>query len=253
VAAAPPSPRDRVAWITGASSGIGLELARKLAADGLKVAISARSADTLAASAALHANLSAYPVDVTDTAAVAATIDAIGRDLGPIDLAVLNAGVWHPMTAASYDREKATQSVAINYVGVLNGLAPLMARMAARGSGHIALVASVAGYRGLPKSVAYGPTKAALINAAECLYPELKRKGVKLQVICPGFVETPMTAVNDFPMPFKITAEDAAERIRQGLERDAFEIVFPTRMAITMKTLRVLPYRLFFWLTGRML
>ncbi|MFN0219754.1 MAG: SDR family NAD(P)-dependent oxidoreductase [Hyphomicrobium sp.] len=242
----------RIAWITGASTGIGRELALRLARDGAIVAVSARSADKLSELAALSPNIRAYPVDVTDAAAVAATATRIAADLGPIDLAVLNAGVWHPMTVSDYDLAKATESMTVNYVGVMNALAPLMLTMSARGAGQIALVASVAGYRGLPKGAAYGPTKAALINLAESVYPSLKLRGVKLQIVNPGFVETPMTAVNDFPMPFLISSEDAGQRIHEGLARDKFEIVFPRRMAILMKLLRIIRYRQYFRITGRM-
>ena len=139
----------------------------------------------------------------------------------------------------------------VNYLGVTNALAPVMAAMIGRGRGHIAIVASVAGYRGLPKGAAYAPTKAALISLAESLYADLKLKGVRMTVINPGFVATPMTSVNTFPMPFIISTEDAVKAIRRGLTRNTFEIVFPARMAILMKTLRILPYRVFFWATGK--
>lgn len=242
----------RVVWITGASTGIGRDLALRMARDGAIVAASARSADNLAALAALSPNVRAYPVDVTDASAVAATTARIEAELGAIDLAILNAGVWHPMTVSDFDLEKATASMSVNYVGVINAVAPLMHTMCARGAGQIALVASVAGYRGLPKGSAYGPTKAALINFAESVYPALKARGVKMQIVNPGFVETPMTAVNDFPMPFIVTSEEAARRIHEGLVRDKFEIVFPRRMAILMKLLRMIRYRQYFRITGRM-
>jgi short-subunit dehydrogenase len=241
-----------VTWITGASTGIGRDLALLLANKGLKVAISARTAATLEETAAGSPNLFAYPVDVTDAGAVAATLAKIEADLGPVDLAVLNAGVWHPMTAVDYDLDKARQSMTVNYDGVVNALAPLMQSMLPRASGHIALVSSVAGYRGLPKGAAYGPTKAALINLGESLYPELRARGIKLQVINPGFVETPMTSVNDFPMPFLITSQDAAQRIYAGLQRNKFEVVFPRRMAILMKLLRMIRYKQFFRISSRL-
>ncbi|MGQ0457585.1 MAG: SDR family NAD(P)-dependent oxidoreductase [Hyphomicrobium sp.] len=251
-----PSPNSatpwRVVWITGASTGIGRDLALRMARDGAMVAASARSAEKLAQLVASSPNIRAFPVDVTDVSAVAATVTRIEADLGAIDLAVLNAGVWHPMTVTDYDLEKATESMSVNYVGVINAVAPLMQAMCARGAGHIALVASVAGYRGLPKGSAYGPTKSALINFAESVYPSLKAKGVKMQIVNPGFVETPMTAVNDFPMPFIVTSDEAARRIHEGLVRDKFEIVFPRRMALLMKLLRMIRYRQYFRITGRM-
>ena len=244
-------PPWRVVWITGASTGIGRELALSLARDGCRVAVSARSASKLAELAALSPLISAFELDVTDGGAVAQTVARIEGSLGPIDLAILNAGVWHPMGASSYDLSKAAESMAVNYGGVINALAPVMQSMTGRGSGHIALVASVAGYRGLPKGAAYAPTKAALINLAEALYPDLRLKGVTMTVINPGFVATPMTEVNTFPMPFLVSTAEAVGAIRAGLETGRFEIVFPGRMAVMMKSLRVLPYRLFFWLTGK--
>ncbi len=241
----------KVVWITGASTGIGRDLALSFARDGCTVAVSARSGGKLAELAGLSPNIRAYPVDVTDTAAVAKTATDIARELGAIDLAVLNAGVWHPMTASSYHLEHAKSSIAVNYTGVINALDPVMRAMIARERGHIALVSSVAGYRGLPMSAAYGPTKAALINLAESLYGDLKRKGVTMTVVNPGFVATPMTEVNTFPMPFIVTAGQAVAAIRRGLERGQFEIVFPGRMALLMKTLRLLPYAVFFWVAAR--
>jgi short-subunit dehydrogenase len=241
----------KVVWITGASSGIGRELALSLARDGATVAVSARSKDKLAELAKLAGGIRAYPLDVTDPEAAARVAAAIERDLGPIELAVLNAGVWEPMTASRYDGAKARSSIAVNYVGVVNVLDPLMKSMIERQNGQIAIVASVAGYRGLPKGAAYGPTKAALINLAESLYPDLKLKGVKMTLICPGFVATPMTDVNTFPMPFIIPVDEAVHEIRRGLTRPSFEIVFPSRMKRMMKVLRLLPYAIYFWATGK--
>lgn len=240
-----------VVWITGASTGIGRELALRHAREGWIVAASARSVEKLTQLAAENSNIHAYPVDVTDQAAVAAAARYVESELGPIKLAVLNAGIWHPMTATNYDLTKVHESIAINYGGVVNALAPVMTAMVARGHGHIAIVASVAGYRGLPKGAAYAPTKAALICLAESLAPELKLKGVTMTVVNPGFVATPMTAVNNFPMPFLVTEKEAVDAMMTGLAKRKFEIVFPTRMAIMMKSLRLLPYSVYFWLTGK--
>ena len=236
----------KTVWITGASTGIGRELALRLARDGAVVAVSARSADLLAELAKSHANIRAYPLDVGDVAAVNGTANRIERELGPIDLAVLNAGIWRMMTVTDFSVERSKESMNVNYFGVVNALEPVMRAMVARGQGHIAFVSSVAGYRGLMKGAAYSPTKAALIALAEALYPHITRKGVKLTIICPGFVETPMTSVNTFPMPFIISVEDAAARIHNGLLRGKYEIVFPLRMMLLMKTLRMMPNWLFF-------
>lgn len=238
----------KVVWITGASSGIGKELALSFAHDGAIVAASARSQDKLDELSELSSNIHAYPVDVTDTAACARVVAQIAEDLGAIDLAILNAGVFHPMTVARYDAGKMRASIAINYLGVVNTLEPVMADMVARKAGHIAIVSSVAGFRGLPKGVAYAPTKAALISLAESLYPDLKLKGVRMTIINPGYVATPMTEPVTFPMPFIIPVEEAVAEIRKGIASGRFEIVFPSRMKWLMKTMRVLPYRPFFYL-----
>jgi len=132
-------------------------------------------------------------------------------------------------------------------MGVVNVLAKIVPDMIRRESGQIAIVSSVAGYRGLPQAAAYGPTKAALINLAESLHPELAEKGVTLSIINPGFVDTPMTAVNDFPMPFLMPVDEAAQRLLRGLERKSYEITFPRRFTWMLKALRLLPNAVFFW------
>lgn len=240
----------KVVWITGASSGIGKELALSFANDGAIVAASARSHDKLRELSGLSANIHPYPLDVTDAEASARAVAQIAGDLGVIDLAILNAGVFHPMTVARYDAEKMRASNAINYLGVVNTLEPVMAAMVARKAGHIAIVSSVAGFRGLPKGVAYAPTKAALISLAESLYPDLKLKGVRMTIINPGYVATPMTEPVTFPMPFIIPVDRAVAEIRKGIASGRFEIVFPWRMKWLMKTMRVLPYGSFFYLMG---
>lgn len=240
----------KIVWITGASSGIGKELALSYARDGITVAASARSAGKLAELAAASPNIRVYPLDVTDPEACGRAAETIARDLGPIDLAILNAGVFHPMTAKRYDAGLARTSNAINYVGVVNTLAPVMPVMIARGAGHIAIISSVAGYRGLPKGAAYAPTKAALISLAESLYADLKLKGVTMTVVNPGYVATPMTEPVTFPMPYIIPVDEAVAEIRKGLASGRFEVVFPSRMKWLMKTLRVLPYAIYFRLMG---
>jgi short-subunit dehydrogenase len=166
--------------------------------------------------------------------------------LEPISLAVLNAGSHSPMGAADFSVEKLRRLFEVNVFGVAHGLEAVLPGMLARRAGKVAIVASVAGYRGLPTAVAYGATKAALINMAEALKLELEGTGVSVALVCPGFVDTPLTAKNDFPMPFLMRAEDAAERMFQGLLGDAFEIAFPRRFTWMLKTLRLLPYALYF-------
>lgn len=246
------SARWKTVWITGASTGIGRELSLQLARGGVRVAASARSREKLEALAAEHANITAVPLDVTIAADAAAAHARISAELGPIDLAVLNAGVWDQMGADNYDAAQAMRTMAVNYGGAANALAPLLTDMRARRSGHIAIVASVAGYRGLPKSIGYAPSKAALISLAEVLRLDAAPQGITVSLINPGFVDTPMTAVNKFPMPFMITAQDAAARILRGLERQKFEIVFPWSLALPLKILRALPYSAWFALARRL-
>ncbi len=238
----------KTAWITGASTGIGRELALQLARQGVIVAASARSRDKLEALSHEQAGIIGYPVDVTDPAAVAEVYRRIVDDIGSPDLAILNAGVWHPMKASGYDAQRAAVSMSVNYLGIANALEPLIATMKDKGRGHIALVASVAGYRGLPMAAAYAPSKAAVISLAEVLRLELASDGLTVSVINPGFVETPMTAENSFPMPFIIKANDAASRIIRGLTRNRFEIAFPWQLVTLLKLARILPYRLYLWL-----
>lgn len=242
----------KTAWVTGASTGMGRELVVKLARDGVRVAASARSADALDELARTEPNVMPLPLDVTRKEEVAAAHRRIVEAFGDIDLAILNAGVWHPMKASEYDAEKAVQSMQVNYFGIANVLEPLLPAMIRRGSGHIALVASVAGYRGLPMASAYAPSKAAVISLAEVLRLELSRHNIVVSVVNPGFVDTPMTAVNQFPMPFMLKAGDAADRIIYGLARRRFEIAFPWQLVTMLKTLRVMPNWLYLRIAGNL-
>jgi short-subunit dehydrogenase len=242
----------KTAWITGASTGIGRGLALKLARDGVRVAASARSADRLNELAQKEAGILPVPLDVTDRVAVAAAHRHVLATFGAVDLAVLNAGVWHPMAASAYDAERVALSMNVNYLGIANALEPIIPSMIAAGRGHIALVASVAGYRGLPKAAAYAPSKAAVISLAEILRLELSRHGITVTLVNPGFVETPMTAVNEFPMPYMIKAEDAADRILKGLARGKFEVAFPWQLVTMLKLLRLMPNSLYLRLASRL-
>ncbi|WP_119419980.1 SDR family NAD(P)-dependent oxidoreductase [Desertibaculum subflavum] len=238
----------RVAWVTGASSGIGRAVALQLAREGWRVAASARGADALAglAAEAPRGTVAAYPLDVTDGPALHAVVAEIERALGPIDRAVLNAGTHKPVTADRFSAAPFKALLQTNVIGTVHGLEALIPPMQGRGRGQIAVVASVAGWRGLPTAAAYGASKAALINMAEALRPELAALGIDLRLVNPGFVETPLTAKNRFPMPFLISAEAAADRICRGLDGSGFEISFPRRFTWVLKCLRILPYRLYF-------
>ena len=241
----------RVVWITGASTGIGAAVARQLATTGVVVAISARNTDTLNELAATNKNLRAYPLDVTDEKAVADCFIEIEKDMGPIDLIIAGAGTYAPATADDFHIAAFKRMYEVNYLGVINLLVAVLPVFRNRRAGHISWIASVAGYRGLPKAAAYGPTKAALINLAESIKPELARDGVVVSVINPGFVKTPMTAQNDFPMPFLMNVEDAARATIEGLRKQKFEVAYPKRFVAILKIARVLPYVWYFWLVKR--
>ncbi len=237
----------KVIWVTGASTGIGRDLAVKLAQQGATVVASARSADKLADLAKLHASIVPVPVDVTDLKAVRTAAAHIRSTVGEIDLAILNAGVWQPLGARGFEAERTIRSMDVNYNGVVHSLDAILAPMIARGKGHLALVSSVAAYRGLPKGVAYAPTKAAVIALAESLKHDLDRMGLTISVINPGFVDTPMTKINKFPMPFLITSDEAADRMISGLKKGKYEIAFPWQTNALMKLARFTPNRVFFW------
>lgn len=245
---------QRLAWVTGAGKGIGRALALRLVGDGWIVAASARTRsdlESLAAEAPPGA-IRPYPLDIVDPAATARVVAAIESDLGAIDLAVLNAGTYIPTQAVPFDALAYRRQLDINVMGTVNGMAELIPRFVARRGGHIAVMASVAGYRGLPGAAAYGASKAALINMCEALRVELEPHDVAVSVICPGFVKTPLTDRNDFPMPFLISAEAAAEHIARGLAAKRFRIAFPPLFATIMRLLRLLPDRAFFAIARRM-
>ncbi len=183
------------------------------------------------------------PLDVTDAASVAAAALRVAEELGPIELAVLSAGYWKQMDPANWDTEVFDQHIRVNLVGMSNSIAAVLPGMLQRRHGVIAGIASVAGYRGLAGSEAYGATKAAQINLLESLRVHIARTGVRVTTICPGFVRTDLTAGNSFPMPFMIETDAAARSICDGLARERTEIVFPTRMALLMKTARLVPAR----------
>ena len=238
-------------WITGASSGIGRQLAIDLASSGCKVAVSARSHDALNALAATNPNIHSYPLDITNGEDVENVAATIAEDLGPIDLVIIAAGVWIIRDVSDFTAADSIKAMRVNYEGAVNVIAAVLPAMRARKKGHIAPIASVAGYRGIPRAVTYAPTKAALIAMAESLRTDAAQYGITVQVINPGFVKTPMTDTNDFPMPFIISPEEASRHIIDGLATNRFEVVFPWKLTLAMKVLRILPYRLYFWLSGK--
>jgi NAD(P)-dependent dehydrogenase (short-subunit alcohol dehydrogenase family) len=248
-------PQDGVAWITGASTGIGRQVALDLATQGYTVAATARGEDRLAAlcsdAAGLAGRILPFPADVTDQAAMADAVAAIEQELGPIVLCIFNAGNYFPVRGAEPKPETFVKTYQINVFGVVNGLAPVLARMKARGHGQIAITASVSGYGGLPMASAYGASKAALNNMAAALKFDLDLINIRIQIINPGFIDTPLTEKNDFPMPALMPVDRASQRIVAGLASGGFEITFPRRLSWVLKAANKLPYWLYFPLMAR--
>lgn len=246
-------PADGAAWVTGASAGIGRAVALRLADEGWTVWATARRADALEALAAERpGRIRPLPCDVTDRGGMAAAVAAMAAE-GPLALAILNAGLYIPLRAQEFDAAKAARTFDVNLTGVANGLDPVLKHMISRRDGHVAITASVAGYRGLPRAAAYGATKAALIAMAESLAFDLIDLNVRISVINPGFVRTEATSVNDFEMPFVIPAEEAAKRIVEGLKAPGFEIAFPRRFELILKTVGLLPNRAYFAVMRKMM
>lgn len=243
--------RGQTVWLVGASSGIGLATAQALHRAGAQVVVSARQHDLLQAFVAGHPGARACPLDVTDAAAVQS---AAGQLLaqGPLDLVVYCAGHYKAQRAYDFNLPQMLLHQQINYVGALHVLAAVLPAMLERGRGHLSLIGSVAGYRGLPKSLAYGPTKAALINLAESLYADLHPRGIGVSLVNPGFVQTPLTEQNRFHMPALISPEQAADEMLQGWRRGRFEIHYPRRFTRWMKLLKCLPDALYLPLVTRM-
>ena len=242
------TPPFRSAWIIGASSGIGRALACLLAENGIRVTASARRADALdnLRDQAPAGAIIPLPLDISDPAAVTAAVRAMNdRDDIP-DVVVIAAALYEQADADGLNPDLFSKMMAVNYLGAVNLLAALVPILTKRGRGHIAVVSSVAGYRGLPLAATYGPTKAALINLCESLQPQLAGRGIHLQIINPGFVETPLTDKNRFAMPCMISPEDAARRLYRGLQSRRFEVTFPKRFTWIMKAMRILPYSLYF-------
>ncbi len=234
----------RVVWLVGASTGIGRATAERLHDAGATVIVSARDAAKLAQFTQGRERTLALPLDVTARAALREAAAQIVARHGRIDLVMYCAGHYKAQRATAFDLDEMLKHQQVNLVGalyLLDAVLPRLLRQAAAGQpAHLSLVASVAGYRGLPHSLAYGPTKAALINLAETLYLDLQPQGIGVSVINPGFVETPLTAGNQFTMPALMTPADAAREIVAGWQAGRFEIHFPKRFTLWLKALRFL-------------
>ena len=250
-------PQDGVAWVTGASSGIGAAVALELARRGWTVAITSRRIDSLETVArqaeGLPGRIVAHAGDVTDAQAMEGIVDAIESIHGPVALAFLNAGIASGMEGrSSLDAETVEAIVGVNLLGVVKSLLAVRRRMLSRRRGQIAVNASLVGYRGLPGAAAYGAAKAGAIHFCESLRFDCEAAGIRLQLVNPGFVDTPMTQGRRFPMPFLLPVEEGARRIIDGFERGGFEITFPRRLAWLLKAARTLPYPIYFALMERL-
>ena len=240
-------------WITGGSTGIGKALAIKFANKGWNVAISARRENLLQEISSNHENIHGFPVDVTDKIKCKQTFEKIRNKFENIDICFFSTGTWDPKKEKDIDVEQIENVFRVNFFGTLNSIKAVEEYFKNRKMGTITIVSSIAGYRGLPNSTGYGPSKSALNNLAESLYFDFKRSNVRVCLVSPGFIKTPMTDKNDFKMPFLKTTDYAAEKIYDGLvNKNIFEIHFPKSLTLILKILSFLPSSIYFGLVGKM-
>ena len=240
-------------WITGGSTGIGKALAIKFANQDWNVAISARREDLLNELSKNYENIYAFPLDVTDKSKCKEIFEKIKKKFENIDTCFFSTGTWNPKREKDIDVEQIEDVFKVNFFGTLNCVKAVEEYFKNRNKGTISIVSSIAGYRGLPNSTGYGPSKSALNNLAESLYFDFQRFNVRVNLVSPGFIKTPMTDKNDFKMPFLKTTDYAAEKIYDGLvNKDVFEIHFPKSLTITLKILSFLPNKVYFFLIKKM-
>ena len=242
---------DRRIWIIGASSGIGAALANNFLSLGARVILSARRLSNLEQVAAGAPKAMILPFDVQDSAAWKASFQTILDHWEGIDLIIFCSAKYQPERIWEVEADAAKETLAVNLESVYQGIALTLPSMLNAKCGGVAIIASVAGYVGLPNASVYGPSKAALINLAEVLYTDLHPKGLQVYLINPGFVRTELTEKNQFFMPALQTAEQAAHSIIRGMEAGSFEIHFPKRFTFGLKLLQMLPYRLRFAILKR--
>ncbi len=246
------SENQKKIWITGASSGIGKSVAEKFASEGWKVAVSARREDLLKKMAS-NENIFSFPLDVTNEAQIKETFDKIIKEFGSLDICLFSSGTYDPKHEQSINTEKIKNVIQVNFFGVVDCVKVVEEYFKKKKSGQISIVSSIAGYRGLPNSSGYGPSKAALTNFAESIYFDFKKYQVNISVISPGFIKTPLTDKNEFSMPFLKTPEFAAEKIYKGLiSKNSFEIDFPKSLTLILKFLRILPYNIYLFLVDKL-
>ena len=245
------SENQKKIWITGASSGIGKALALKFAKKNWKVAISARR-EVLLNEIAQNENIFSFPLDVTDEKKVNVVFTKILDEFKELDLCVFSSGAYDPKLEQEINNEQIKKIFEVNFFGVLNCVKAVEAYFKEKKDGHISIVSSVAAYRGLPNSSGYGPSKAALTNLTESLFFDFKKYNVRISLISPGFIKTPLTDKNNFSMPFIKSPEFAAEKMYSGLiKTNNFEITFPKELTTILKLLRILPYRLYLYLIDK--
>ena len=240
-------------WITGGSTGIGKALAIKFANEGWNVAISARREQLLEEISNEYENISSFPLDVTNKLNCKEVFNQIINKFQNIDICFFSTGTWDPKKEKDIDVEQIENVFKVNFFGTLNSIKAVEEYFKNKKSGTITIVSSIAGYRGLPNSTGYGPSKSALNNLAESLYFDFGRSNVRVCLVSPGFIKTPMTDKNDFKMPFLKTPEYAAEKIYEGLvNKISFEIHFPKSLTMILKILSFLPNKIYFGLIGKL-
>ncbi len=246
------SENQKKIWVTGASTGIGKAVAERFAKEGWKVAISARRGELLK-NIAQDNNIFDYPLDVTDEKKVHEIFKRILEDFKNIDLCIFSAGTYEPKLEEEISQEQIRKTMEVNFFGVVNCIKTVEEYFKNIKNGHISIVSSIAGYRGLPNSSGYGPSKAALSNLTESLYFDFKKHNVKISLISPGFIKTPMTDKNKFRMPFIKSPEFAADKIYNGLVKsNAFEITFPKQLTTIFKFLKILPNKVYLFLISKL-
>ena len=238
---------EKKIWITGASSGIGRSLAIKFANEGWKVAASARRENLLNELSNKYPNIESFPLDVTDINKCNSVFKEIIEKFKNIEICVFGTGIHDPESEKEFNLDKIKKIMEVNFFGAMNSINSVYNYYNKKKSGQISIISSVAGYRGLPAAGAYCASKSALTSFTESLHFEMKRKNVRVTLISPGFIKTPMTDQNDFPMPMIKSPEFAAEQIYLGLiKKKGFEIHFPKAFTFIMKILRILPNNIYF-------
>jgi NAD(P)-dependent dehydrogenase (short-subunit alcohol dehydrogenase family) len=244
----------QIAWITGAGAGVGHAFALRLVQDGWTVAATARTEGDLTELAGLpeaRGRIFSFPGDVTDRAGLAAAADRIERELGPISLAFLSAGIYLPFGLPDFSAEKIERVLGVNVIGVANAIEAVLPKFIARNTGQIMVVSSLAQYRGMMRNAGYGASKAALLAMCETLRLQTRKTGIKVQVLVLGYIQTRMTAKAPFPLPGIISAEEAAEGAVAGMKTDAFEILVPRKLVARVRRARLMPSSLYFWYAAR--